>query len=199
MQAYQPEGIYLNQLTNPVGLLVQKWGEAKEYYAQYKYNGIHLAGYFGLGFQVEKGASVLAADTGRVMEISIDEGGLNKYIKIEHWWGESIYALLGKIHVVSGQTVERGNQIATVGKIFPQQVDGQKTNRFHFCLRIDPYDRFDGWGGFTDPLPYINPSSIIYLADTNSEQISTEKKDNEKDSLYKPLPFVEELPYMRRP
>lgn len=197
MQAYQPEGIYLNQLTNPVGLLVQKWGDAQDYYTQYKYNGIHLAGYFGLGFQVEQGASVLAADMGRVMEISIDEGGLNKYIKIEHWWGESIYALLGKIHVVSGQTVERGNPIAIVGKTFLQQTDGKKTNRFHFCLRIHPYDRFDGWGGFTDPLPYINPNSIIHISNIDSEQIAAEHK--KKDCSYEPLPLVEELPYMRRP
>lgn len=197
IQVYEPEGIYLGQLTEPMGTLVQQWGENADYYNQYNYNGIPLLGYFGLGFQVEQRADVLAADTGRVTEISVDEGGLDKYIKIDHWWGESIYALLGKVNIVSGQTIERGKKIATVGKTLAGQNDKEKTSRFHFSIRIHPHNRFDGWGGFSDPLPYIEPDAIIYATDVTLEPLSVSAEKS--SSLSSSLPLLDEKPYMRRP
>lgn len=197
LQVYEPEGIYLGPPTEPLGTLVQQWGEEADYFSQYTYNGIPLLGYFGLGFQVEQRADILAVDTGKVTEISIDEGGLDKYIKIDHWWGESLYALLGKVDIVSGQTIERGKKIATVGKSLADQNDKKKTCRFHFSIRIHPHNRFDGWGGFSDPLPYIESNAIIHVTDITLEPLSvaTEKSTH----FYPPLSLIDEKPYMRRP
>lgn len=182
---YEPEGIYFEQLTNPIGRVVQRWGESTEYYSQYKYNGITVSGYLGLGLQIDVDAEILAVDKGKVMEISIDEGGFGKYIKVAHWWGESIYALLGSIHVASGQTVVRGTTLATSGNSLPTQGDDSLTSRFHFGIRISPYNRYDGAGGFTDPLPYVAPTAL--------QEAST------VDGVDVTLPLMEELPYMRRP
>jgi len=188
LQEYEPEGIYLGQLTEPNGTLVQHWGEHVEYFSDYSYNGIALEGYFGLGFQVDPGANILAADMGKVTEISIDEGGLGKYIKIEHWWGESIYALLNKIYITSGQTVERGLKIASSGKTL---IDSEKKSRFHFSIRFHPYDRFDGWGGFSDPLPFMDPKNVLFMADSKNQYNLSDQSQ--------PLKLNNELPYMRRP
>lgn len=193
IQHYEPEGIYLGQLTEPGGKLVQQWGDKADYFSQYSYNGIPLNGYFGLGFQIEMGSSILATDTGKVTEISIDEGGLDKYIKIDHWWGESIYALLGKSHITSGQTIERGMKIATSGITL---LDSSKTSRFHFSIRIHPYNRFDGWGGYSDPLPYMDPKDVVFISDVTLGSLNEEDISS---TVYQPLNLQNELPYMRRP
>ena len=184
---YEPEGIYFDQLTNPIGRVVQRWGESPEHYSQFKYNGVTVSGYLGLGLQVQHDAEILAVGNGKVMEIGIDEGGFDKYIKVVHWWGESIYALLGSIHVASGQTVLRGTMLATIGYLLSTNSADKRTARFHFGIRISPYNRFDGGGGFTDPLPYVAPTAI--------QEQSTDP-DTDTDSL---LPLLEERPYMRRP
>lgn len=197
---YEPEGIYFDQLTEPIGLIVQRWGDSSEYYAQYKYNGTSLSGYFGLGLQVQHDTAILAADAGKVMEINIDEGGLGKYIKVVHWWGESIYALLGTIHVAAGQTVTRGNNLATIGSSLTMASGAEHTSRFHFCVRILPFNRHDGWGGFTDPLPFIAPEAIIDPANGSTFRVEEKSliKPDEFDSI-KLLPLEDERPYMRRP
>ena len=33
----------------------------------------------------------------------------------------------------------------------------------HFAVRISPYNRFDGWGGFANPLLFLDPSDLIIL------------------------------------
>lgn len=185
---YDPEGIYFNQLTEPASLLVQSWGEETEYYSRYSYNGIALSGYFGVGLQVLPETAILAVDVGKVMEISIDEAGLGKYIKIVHWWGESIYALLDTIHVTSGQTITEGSMIATTGQVLPAKKEGKDTSRFHFGIRILPFNRHDGWGGYTDPLPYMAPDAIR----KQPLQLGGAQ-------LFERLPLSEEQPYMRRP
>jgi murein DD-endopeptidase MepM/ murein hydrolase activator NlpD len=76
----------------------------------------------------------------------------------------------------AGQQVERGMPIATIGD--PVLVD--YTNRatlrptyLHFAIRIKPFNRFDGWGGFVDPLPYLNPTRLQFVADLPPEQTPT--------------------------
>lgn len=182
---YEPEGIYFEQLTNPSGHVIQRWGESSEYYSQFNYNGVAVLGYPGLGLVVQPDTEILAVDKGKVMEISIDEGGFGKYIKLTHWWGESIYALLGPIHVTSGQTVSRGTILAMCGNILFTDDEENYMSRFHFGIRISPYNRYDGRGGFADPLPYIAPTAI-------------QGKPIEKGEAPL-LPLNDELPYMRRP
>ena len=178
---YEPEGIYLTTPFSGEGYLLHEWGAHAEFYANYNYNGVPLQGYIGLAFSLPLATEIIAVDDGRVMEISYEYGGFEKYIKLHHWWGESLYALLHTIHVESGQTVERGSHLATTT---PNALPSHP--HLHFAIRIAPYNRFDGWGGFADPRPYLSPNAI-----TPPEfEVST--------SLLLPPPMAVEVPGMRR-
>lgn len=130
--------------------MLQGWGENPSYHSQFTYNSVPLKGHPGLDLVAAPGATILAVDQGRVSEISLDAAGLNRYVKIEHRWGESLYAQLGDIIVESGQVIKSGQKIAhaeTLSHTHPVHL--------HFAIRIHPYNRFDGWGGFSDPTPYL--------------------------------------------
>jgi murein DD-endopeptidase MepM/ murein hydrolase activator NlpD len=147
---FEPEGIYLALPLDGDPLLLQGWGEYPEFYALYTYNGVRLKGHNGIDLGAPAGTAVLAADAGRVIEISVEPNGFGRYIKLEHPWGESFYAGIATPAVDTGQTVARGHRLARVEatrRRFPAHL--------HFAVRIAPYNRFDGWGGFSDPLPYL--------------------------------------------
>ena len=61
------------------------------------------------------------------------------------------------------------------------------TPHLHFAIRVFPYNRFDGWGGFADPLPFMDPTNL---------QFSSELNDN---AHFEPPPMVDEVQGMRRP
>jgi murein DD-endopeptidase MepM/ murein hydrolase activator NlpD len=97
-----------------------------------------------------------AVDDGVVVQASFEAGGFGYFILLRHAWGESIYAHLSSIDVSVDQQVTRGQTIGRSGNT------GASTGpHLHFAMRIDPYTRGDGWGGFTDPLPYLPPGSYI--------------------------------------
>lgn len=154
---YEPEGILLTYpIDTPETLVLQGWGDNAAYHAQFTYNGIRLKGHPGVDLSAPPGAAILAADHGRVVEISRDVAGLGRYVKIEHRWGESLYAQLGTILVESGQSVKNGQTIShadAVPRSFPIHL--------HFAIRIHPYNRFDGWGGFSDPTPYLYVAELL--------------------------------------
>jgi hypothetical protein len=69
---------------------------------------------------------------------------------LAHAWGESLYAHLSAHHLQVGEIVRRGQYIGNSGNT------GNSTGpHLHFGIRIYPYNRRDGWGGFTDPEPYL--------------------------------------------
>lgn len=181
---YEPEGIYLSTPFDGDCPLIQFWGQHPDFYHQYKYNGVPLKGHPGLDFDMTPGSDLFAVDNGRVTEISFEPGGFERYLKLEHRWGEAFYAHLGEITVEAGQIVKRNSFIARVA-----------ANRLglpphlHFGIRITPYNRFDGWGGFADPLPFLNPSNIL-LPDSDADGAQTS---------YQPQPMIEEKPGLRRP
>jgi murein DD-endopeptidase MepM/ murein hydrolase activator NlpD len=184
---FEPEGIYLSLPLEGNPLLLQSWGEYPEIYARYTYNGIRLKGHIGIDLGAPAGAWVLAADAGRVTEISVEPGGFGRYIKIEHSWGESFYAGIASPTVDAGQTVPRGQRLAHIEatrRHFPTHL--------HFAIRILPYNRFDGWGGFSDPLPYLYAPTLETVApDPNVERFVTDE-----DAL---PPMLIERPNVRRP
>jgi murein DD-endopeptidase MepM/ murein hydrolase activator NlpD len=186
---YEPEGIYLSAPFDGTWPILQAWGQHPEHYAQFKYNGVPLTGHPGVDFGAEPGVTLLAVDNGRVVEISVEPGGLERYLKIEHRWGESIYGRIGAIRVESGQTVKRGEAIATSGG----PSDGQPAH-LHFAVRIAPFNRFDGWGGFSDPLPFLNPENILLREEHETQG---EGDPASESQLRHPLPA--ERPGMRRP
>lgn len=175
---YEPEGIYLHTPFEGSAAIVQAWGEHADIYAQWQYNGVTLKGHPGVDFALPPGGRVLAVDAGRVVEISFERGGYERYVKIEHRWGESFYAFLGEIPVDAGQMVSRAAHIAFT-QTFPSAP-------LHFAIRIQPYNRFDGWGGFSDPLPYM-------------ESLGLESVETDPDAQGTVHAMATERPGMRRP
>ncbi len=185
---YEPEGIYLGLPFRGAGRLAQPWGAHPELYGRYQYHGGAVKGLLGIDFVVTPGARLVAVDQGRVIEISYEAGGFERYIKLEHRWGESFYAHAGEVTVESGQMVGRGDALGLAKHGQDAQEDGSERPVFiHFGIRVLPYNRFDGWGGFSDPLPFLNPAEIGNLEeDTNAQPFT-------------PPAMVEENPSMRRP
>lgn len=180
---YEPEGIYLSTPFDGACPVLQFWGQYPDHYAQFKYNGVPLKGHIGIDFGLEVGSYLFAVDNGRVMEISYEGGSFERYIKLEHRWGESIYGYVGEIGVEAGQLVKRNESIARVG---PSR--HALPPHLHFGIRITPYNRFDGWGGFSDPLPFMNPSNIVLT-----------EHDEDAGASCGPHPMAVERPGMRRP
>lgn len=180
---YEPEGIYLQKPFEGEGTLIQGWGEHAHEYSEYRYNGIPLKGHNGLDFQIATNAHILAADEGRVVEVGWERGGFERYIKVEHRWGESFYAFLGDVLVNSGQLIARGAMVATPNG------GRESAPFFHFAIRVEPFNRLDGYGGFTDPTPFLNSVDI-----PQDDMIFDSPESN------KPLhPMLLEKGMMRRP
>ena len=94
-----------------------------------------------------------------------------KHIKIQHSWGESVYAHLNDIDVKLNDTVSRGSKIGDSGNT------GNSTGpHLHFGIRLNGYNRLDGMVGFIDPLPFLvreeidaKESITFYLKDLDQE------------------------------
>lgn len=156
---HEPEGVFLiYPVETDKAIVLQGWGAHPAYHGKFTYNGVPLKGHPGLDLVAPPGALILAADQGRVSEIGRDVFGFGLYVKIEHRWGESLYAQLGQVLVESGKNVERRERIAMASS--PPQ---KGVIHLHFAIRIFPYNRFDGWGGFSDPTPYLYVTELTLL------------------------------------
>ena len=134
----------------------QLWGENASFYRRYAYDGVELLGHNGIDFLLPGGSSVYATEAGIVAMTEFEPDGYGLYVLISHAWGESIYAHLAAVAVEPGQRIRRGDQVGVSGS------SGASTGpHLHFSIRIYPYDRGDGWGGHSDPLPYLNPSTFL--------------------------------------
>ncbi|MBX3013879.1 MAG: M23 family metallopeptidase [Caldilineaceae bacterium] len=188
--AYEPEGIYLSLPLAGDCMAVHFWGEQSDHYGQFSYNGVPLKGHNGIDFLIIPGTYVLAVDAGRVTEIGEEQGGLGRYLKVEHRWGESFYAHIDTILVDAGQAVARGAQLALMDEPITLASRAQPSSTYlHFGIRIKPFNRFDGWGGFVDPLPYLNPAKLLF---------PSENQENPLPSFL-PHGMVYEQKQMRRP
>lgn len=198
---FEPEGIYLASPAEGEVLALQGYGDNAAYYSQWNYNGVPLKGHTGIDLQVDSGATLLAVDNGRIVEISQEKGGFERYIKVEHRWGESFYGNCGNVLVETGQSVTRGEAIARAAvalqpAIRPTTASTEKQRSapssmiwFHFGVRISPFNRYDGWGGFSDPMPFLPPGSIVLL----------DESDDKQQTEYQPHPMAEDKPGLRRP
>jgi murein DD-endopeptidase MepM/ murein hydrolase activator NlpD len=188
---YEPEGIYLALPLEGECHVVQSWGENSAYYGSYTYSGVPLKGHNGIDFQAQTGASVLAAARGRVMSIGYEPEGWGRYIKLEHSWGESLYAHLGTVTVDAGQLVEQRETLATVEPALPPRAERAIFSYLHFAIRIKPYNRFDGWGGFVDPTAFLDPSRLFFAAAEEIDEVGV-------SGVY-PHPMMKEQECSRRP
>ena len=133
----------------------QLWGENPEFYSQFSYDGAPLLGHNGIDFLTPPGTPVFAVADGVVARADFEDGGFGNYVLLRHAWGESIYAHLDRRDVSAGQQVTAGQQIGLSGNS-----GGSSGPHLHHAIRINPYRRTDGWGGFSDPLPYLPPDSF---------------------------------------
>ena len=189
---FEPEGIYLTPPFEGELTIVQNWGENSAFYGQWNYNGVPLKGHTGIDIRIAAGARLLAVDAGRIIEISQEKGGFERYIKVEHRWGEAFYANCGKVLVETGQSVARGDVIAHAVQEIPGGKDaasGRNSTWFHFGVRIAPFNRYDGWGGFADPLPFL-PAGAVILPDDAGDDLR---------AGFPPHPMAEVRPGLRRP
>lgn len=182
---FEPEGIYLSPPFEGEFPIAQGWGDNPEIYSQWRYNGVPLKGHNGVDVLLPSETRILAMDGGRVVEISVERGGLERYVKIEHRWGESLYANLGELLVESGQNVVRGQAIALTPAL------PASDHLFHFAVRLAPFNRYDGWGGFSDPLSYMAPGSVLAQEDDDLVVARTTLE-------WPPHPMVDDRPGMRR-
>jgi murein DD-endopeptidase MepM/ murein hydrolase activator NlpD len=175
-----PTGAQALQLAAPFAgswPLTQGWGSWPEFYAQFIYDGVPLKGHNGLDFGTPPDTPLLACDAGAVLRVDFEAGGFGNFVLLRHRWGESLYAHLNRIDVAVGSAVTRGQTIGLSG------ATGAGTGaHLHFGIRLNPYRRTDGWGGFCDPSPYLDPTVL-----------------GRSRSMQLPTPMAPELPGRRRP
>jgi murein DD-endopeptidase MepM/ murein hydrolase activator NlpD len=139
-------------LARPVtGPITQHFGEGD--YSEINDSGVPLRGHTGIDYGVPVGTPVFATASGHVIEIGnadTDHTGFGNYIKLQHLWGESLYAHLSQVLVTLSQDIRTHDQIAFSGNT------GRSTGpHLHFGIRINPYNRQDGYAGYSDPEPYF--------------------------------------------
>lgn len=136
----------VHPVQNPVYRTITRgFGEAPEDYERFG-----LLGHTGVDFATPLGSNIVAVDDGTVLESRMDEDGYGNYIKLKHIWGESLYAHLRTRILQPTETVKRGTVLGTSGNT------GNSTGpHLHFAIRINPYNRANGWDGFSNPLPYL--------------------------------------------
>lgn len=128
----------------------QTFGENPEFYKKIPGYPVPLLGHNGLDFGLSIGSNIYAADTGEVLFAEFDNTGFGNMIRLRHSWGETLYAHLSEILIGSGNIPLRGSLIAKSGNT------GLGTGpHLHFGVRIYPYDRADGWGGYSNPELYL--------------------------------------------
>ena len=125
--------------------LTQAFGENP-----YIYRRLGLPGHNGLDWGMPVGQEIMAVDKGIVIRVQERPEGFGKHVKIQHYWGQSLYAHLSEFKVVLNQPVKQGEVIGLSGNT------GFSTGpHLHFGMRIKPYDRGDGWYGYTNPQRYL--------------------------------------------
>ena len=139
--------------------MTQGWGSNPTFYSQFKYSGVPLRGHNGLDFGTAMHTPLTAVDEGSVKRTGFDPGGFGHFILLQHEWGESLYAHLDVVQVEQGQSVDAGAVIGLSGNT------GASTGpHLHFSIRLNPYRRTDGWGGFANPVPFMDLARAISFA-----------------------------------
>ena len=99
---------------------------------------------------------LVAIAAGVVKKVAFEERGFGHHILIEHEWGETLYAHLDTDPLPKGTVVNPGDVIGVSGR------SGNNGIHLHFGIRLYPALYTDGWGGFCDPAPFMNPADLIF-------------------------------------
>jgi murein DD-endopeptidase MepM/ murein hydrolase activator NlpD len=137
--------------------VTQGWGANPQVYNQFTYDGVPLKGHNGLDFGTPVGTPILAIDDAVVLRADFEPNGFGHYVLLQHAWGESIYAHLDRIDVLLGASVAATQPIGVSGN------SGFSTGpHLHFGIRVYPYRRTDGWGGFANPVPFLPQDRLVF-------------------------------------
>lgn len=133
----------------------QLWGDNPAFYRQFTYDGVPLRGHNGIDFAMPIGTPLRATDNGTVLTVGASPSGFGNWVMLDHRWGQSVYAHMHKVTVREGQPVRRHGIIGESGN------SGTSTGpHLHFSIRINPHYRGDGWGGYCDPLPFLDADKL---------------------------------------
>lgn len=160
----QPSTSPVPTLVHPVGdaryrIVTQPYGVNGDYYQQFTIDGVPLLGHEGIDFGTPAGTRIVAVAAGRVTEVGDQSPkGYGKWVKVVHAWGESVYAHLSQQSVRVGDSVQSGQLLGLSGS-----TGNSSGPHLHFGLRVNPYNRSDGWGGYIDPAPYLNATTTPVL------------------------------------
>lgn len=143
------------------GSVTQRFGERPEVYAKFNNKGHN-----GIDFALKNGTPVLTTDDGKVLAVDYQAGGFGNYVKVEHIWGESVYAHLKEASVKPGDAVKRGEKLG-----LSDNTGNSSGPHLHFCIRIFPYQYGDGWSGYCDPAPFMNPNDLASRGPADGPQI----------------------------
>lgn len=181
--------------------IAQLWGENPQIYSQITYDGVPLRGHNGIDFLTPTGTPIVAIDNGVIEEaVYNDPSGFGHFIKVRHSWGEALYAHLSRLDVQTGAQVVAGNLLGATGN-----TGFTFGPHLHFALRINPYNRTDGWGGFSDPLPYLRPAGIQlpnYVVDAPSTRSVAQVQmapDALRSALSRASGYAPDQPNVKRP
>jgi murein DD-endopeptidase MepM/ murein hydrolase activator NlpD len=136
--------------------ITQGWSGNAQIYGTILYDGVPLKGHNGLDFGTPVNTPLMATDAGMVLRVDYEEGGFGHFVLLQHAWGESLYAHLERVDVAQGASVARGQLLGLSGN------SGFTFGpHLHFGLRITPYRRTDGWGGFVNPMPFLHLDTFV--------------------------------------
>lgn len=145
------------KLKNPFGgkwPITQEFGENPNWYKKWG-----MIGHNGVDFGLPVGEQINAVFDGRVIKTGFDKEGYGNYIRIQHNFGETIYAHLSHIWVPVNNSISAGHGIGRSGNT------GFSTGpHLHLGLRPKDFDKNNGYLGYIDPLPYFPdfaPSSPV--------------------------------------
>jgi len=123
--------------------ITQAWGANPDYYEQFG-----LLGHDGVDLVPENytgTAEVYACHDGEVIENAWQDN-LGNYVKLEGEGYHTIYAHLRQSKVNVGDVLAAGDELGIMGSTRNSTGD-----HLHLTIRIYPFDRADGWQGFSDP------------------------------------------------
>lgn len=132
--------------------LTQSFGARPEVYKQFG-----LVGHNGIDWGTRVGTPILAVADGKAVEIAFkddakgaDANGFGNYVKLEHAWGQSLYAHLSKVDLKKSDTIKEGAQLGLSGN-----TGFSSGPHLHFGMRVSPYNTSDGWRGYTNPAWFL--------------------------------------------
>ena len=170
--------------------LTQAFGENPHIYRR-----LGLPGHNGLDWGMPVGQPIRAVDEGFVILVRDAADGFGRHIKVQHQWGQSLYAHLSKFKAVLNQPVKQGEIIGLSGNT------GFSTGpHLHFGMRVKPYNKADGWYGYTNPQRYLKWPAAGVLPGPRLwpgfGRLFTASKDNGKEVDIEALTFdLQELKF----